>query len=261
MISKHRSTKPFYTPARSHPLEIFQLRRIAAPAGYEKYFERVVAAERLREVRALLAFTRIESPNDFGDLDEIPRERRAPICRKAPTWVPASEVRGEGLFLQFDEAEVRKWLKRTGDLNRSLYQAHRGWRAMRKLEPLEKGYPTLRFVLLHSFAHALIRQFSLECGYSAASLRERIFSRLPEEENGPMSGVLIYTSAPDSEGTLGGLVSLAEPRTLGRHIDQALEVYTYARLTRSALNMLLLGTGSRFMGRAVMLAFFSETFL
>ena len=38
-----------------------------------------------------------------------------------------------------------------------------------------------------------------------------------------MAGILIYTAAPDSEGTLGGLVSLGEPVTLGRHIDAALE--------------------------------------
>jgi hypothetical protein len=38
-----------------------------------------------------------------------------------------------------------------------------------------------------------------------------------------MAGVLIYASAPDSEGTLGGLVSLGVPATLGRHIDQALD--------------------------------------
>ena len=31
-----------------------------------------------------------------------------------------------------------------------------------------------------------------------------------------MAGVLLYTAASDSEGTLGGLVSLGEPATLGR---------------------------------------------
>jgi len=34
---------------------------------------------------------------------------------------------------------------------------------------------------------------------------------------------LIYTAAPDSEGTLGGLSSLARPDRLGRHLEQALE--------------------------------------
>jgi hypothetical protein len=75
-----------------------------------------------------------------------------------------------------------------------------------------------------------MRQLSLECGYTAASLRERLYSRGPDDPNGPMAGLLIYTSAPDSEGTLGGLVSLGEPTTLERHILLALEA---ARLCAS----------------------------
>lgn len=45
-----------------------------------------------------------------------------------------------------------------------------------------------------------------------------------------MAGLLIYTAAADSEGTLGGLVSLGQPESLERHIGQALET---ARLCAS----------------------------
>jgi hypothetical protein len=38
-----------------------------------------------------------------------------------------------------------------------------------------------------------------------------------------MAGLLIYTAASDSEGTLGGLVSLGEPRTLSRMLELAKE--------------------------------------
>src|SRR5205814_4861266 len=76
------------------------------------------------------------------------------------------------------------------------------------------------YVLLHSLSHALIRQFSIECGYGAASLQERIYAR---DEAPAMAGILIYTAAPDSEGTLGGLVSLGNPEKLAYHLDQALE--------------------------------------
>jgi hypothetical protein len=78
------------------------------------------------------------------------------------------------------------------------------------------------YVLLHSFAHVLMRQLSLECGYTAASTRERIYYQ-PKEVGNPMAGILLYTATPDSEGTLGGLVALGEPEVLGRHIQQALE--------------------------------------
>jgi hypothetical protein len=55
-----------------------------------------------------------------------------------------------------------------------------------------------------------MRQIVLDCGYAAASVRERLYSRGPGEEGGPMAGILLYTAAPDSEGTLGGLVELAK---------------------------------------------------
>jgi hypothetical protein len=59
--------------------------------------------------------------------------------------------------------------------------------------------------------------------YTAASIPERINSLPSTDESGPMAGVLIYTAAADSEGTLGGLVILGEPALLGRLSDLALE--------------------------------------
>jgi hypothetical protein len=81
----------------------------------------------------------------------------------------------------------------------------------------------MRYILLHSFSHALMRQLSLECGYSAASIRERIYAQPPKDGQPGTAGILIYTSAPDSEGTLGGLVGLGEPEYFGLHLAQAVE--------------------------------------
>jgi hypothetical protein len=68
-----------------------------------------------------------------------------------------------------------------------------------------------------------MRQIVLDCGYTAASIRERIYCRTPTDPHGPMAGFLVYTSACDSEGTLGGLVDLGKPLSLGRHLQQTLE--------------------------------------
>jgi hypothetical protein len=212
----------FSSPDPARNSRDFQLRIVDVPKGYKKHFDKVVLAERLREVRALVGFTRIGSPGDFNDPDELPSQRLAPLCRTLPKWVPASEVRGEGVFVQFSEDKVQKWLRKHKLLEAEFLEAHKRWRAVRNLEPAA-GFPGLRFVLLHSFAHALIRQLSLECGYTTASIRERIYSRNVGEDRQPMAGVLIYTAASDSEGTLGGLVGLGEPKALGRHLDQALE--------------------------------------
>jgi hypothetical protein len=201
----------------------FQLTPVAAPHGYEAYFEKVVRAERLREVRALTGFTRIESPGDYSDPSEIPESLRAPLGRSKPIWVPVSEVRGEGVFLQFSEEAIREWVQRVTQQDEEMFRAHVAWRKARRIPEPESGYPGIRYALIHSFSHALMRQLSMEAGYSSASIRERIYADDGSGDAPPMAGLLLYTAAPDSEGTLGGLVSLGEPDRLGRLIRLALE--------------------------------------
>ena len=58
----------------------------------------------------------------------------------------------------------------------------------------------------------LMRQLSLECGYSSSALRERLYCA---EGDKPMAGILIYTATSDSDGSLGGLVDQAVPDRLG----------------------------------------------
>jgi len=217
--------KVLSNPAVAPSARDFKVTSVPPPAGYEQVLRQVVLVERLREVQALIGFTRIESPGDFNDMMEMPEERRAPLSRKRPTWVPAAEVRGEGIFIEFREDALRNWLSGAAQRHHdhTFMEAHMQWRKARHMEDVMFGYPGLRYVLLHSFAHALMRQLTLECGYTAASIRERIYSLPPESQHGPMAGILLYTAAPDSEGTLGGLVGLGLPEQLGRHIEGALE--------------------------------------
>lgn len=205
--------------------ENFKLRPVAAPANAKDFLKQVVLVERLREVTALVGFTRVDAGGEQEDpAMDIPTST-APLSRNDPSWVPASEVRGEGIFIQFDEGRIQRWLEKPEVLERNaqFYEAHKKWCETRGIEDPAKTFPGMRYILIHSFAHALMRQLSLECGYAAASLRERIYSATPNADKEAMAGFLIYTSAPDSEGTLGGLVNLGEPETLGLHISQALD--------------------------------------
>ncbi len=192
---------------------------VDAPVGYEGKISRVLLLERLREVNALIGFTRVEAPEEAADPSERPP--MADLSSSAPEWVPAGQVHGEGIFIQFDEDALQKWQKvpAVQALNEKLLEGHKGWRNARKLSPND-GYPGIRFVLLHTLAHLLIRELSLECGYNSASIRERIYADTGGES--PQAGVLIYTAAADSDGTLGGLVELGKPDNLGRLIRQAL---------------------------------------
>jgi hypothetical protein len=204
----------------------FRLRPVAVPLAYTAVIDQVVLVERLREVQVLTGFTRIDSPGEGLELEPEDEIRTiAPLSRREPAWLPAVEVRGEGLFLQFSETAIRRWLAGPAlqARDRAFQQAHMRWRSARYIENPGEHYPGMRYVLLHTFAHALMRQMAMEAGYSAASIRERIYSRNPDEPNGPMAGILIYTSASDSEGTLGGLVKQGEPEALARHMAAALE--------------------------------------
>lgn len=197
----------------------FMSKKVGVPRGFEPYVSRVLLLERLREVNALLGFTRVEAPNEGEAADRAPR---APIGRSAPTWIPASQVHGEGIFLQFDEAAVVAWEALPGvkALEVRLRGGHRGWRTKRRLTP-DEGFPGMRLVLLHTLAHLFIRELALECGYNAASIRERVYAETGGSR--AQAGILIYTAAADSDGTLGGLVELGKPDNLARILRQALD--------------------------------------
>ncbi|MGH3187544.1 MAG: DrmB family protein [Streptosporangiaceae bacterium] len=205
------------------PNDDFTLRRDpeGVPAPLTGFLSDVVQAERLREVRALAGFTRLDAP-DPEDPDLV---QRAPLSRDKPTWVPASEVRGEGIFLRLDDQLMTRWEERVrdSDVVREHRDAFARFRSNRYSDRLQepdfdpmRGWPEARFIALHTLSHLLIRAIALECGYSSASLSERIYSS-PDR-----AGILIYTAVPDAEGTLGGLVSLAEPGPLVHLMQRAL---------------------------------------
>ena len=184
-----------------------------------RVFDDVVRAVRLREVRALRGFTRIDSVPDIGDLGEVEAIKvgLAPLSRSRQSWLPGVELRGEGIFITLNQANLTSW---EGQANVLAYgkkhlEAQREYYADRAMEPPTSRTP--RFILVHSIAHLLMRRLELECGYSGSSIRERIYC------DDKMAGFLIYTATPDSEGTLGGLVELARPTDLGPMLGRALQ--------------------------------------
>lgn len=187
---------------------------------------RVLAVERLRKVNALVGFTRIDDVDRVGDL---PR-RLAPLTRSAhPAWTVATEDRGEGIFIQLDAESVQEWedrVERT-DLWRAHRDANRRNFARRFSETAEDVDPDTwlklaRYWLVHTLAHVLIREMAMTCGYSAASLSERLYAWPAAEGRPAAAGLLICTTASDSDGTLGGLVQLSDPDRLQRVVSGAL---------------------------------------
>lgn len=178
--------------------------------------ESVFQIHRLREVQCLLGFTRFEAvtPDINGEYETD--VQRAEIALE-PTWFPAVENRGEGVFIQLRAKVVNEWLSRAPVRERllSLEKGHKQWIKDRKFD---RPFPGGPYVMLHTLSHLLIQSLSMQCGYPASSIRERIYT----DPDSGRYGILLYTGSPDAEGTLGGLVQ--QGRHIEHHLEQALRM-------------------------------------
>jgi hypothetical protein len=195
-----------------HDFDTYALTIGDFPSWFQELFEAVVLVKKLRETRVLTGFTRVVPPESDGT--------PAVLSIREKNWLPASEVRGEGIFISFRTESLASWssnkkvVQRFLPLRARLNEA----RSQRGMESRDIN-PIL--VLIHSFAHLLIRQMAFECGYDSSSLRERLY--VSSGDDTEMHGLLIYTASGDAEGTLGGLVRQGEPGKLDGTLRAALE--------------------------------------
>jgi hypothetical protein len=180
-------------------------------------FRSISLLHKIRETRAFIGFTRC-LPDNASTIEE-----KKDLIRlgRSISWLPAIVVRGEGVFFEFSHGVLKKWAERPQVTARVAAFASRynDQRARRGQDP---RLITPEYMLIHTFAHLLINQFSYECGYGSSSLRERIYCDL-EFQSETMHGVLIYTASGDSEGSLGGLVRQGQPGNLESIIYNAIE--------------------------------------
>ena len=191
----------------------FKVRPEQVTPDLRQCFDSIVLASRLREVRVTTGFTRITPPSGpFSAGDEVAR-----IYVQKPDWLPGVELLGEGIFLRFNRKRLEAWESKPYVKSRiKVLQARIGKNLFDNEE--EPEHVTARFVLIHSFAHALMLQLSLECGYSSSALKERLYVGSDAHD---MCGVLIHTGSPDSEGTLGGLVRQGRASSLAALVRKA----------------------------------------
>ena len=200
---EYRQLNAHMHPERGADADDFVTEPIEVPESFVETVKNAVLVKSLREIVALTGFYRIDPP---ATRDDHVR-RKAPLGTYrsgTPEWLPATENRGEGIFVALDKERVAKWIDEHPEAR---------MRCKRMLEGKEHtvtaidAVPNAKYVLLHTISHMLIREVSAHAGYSTASIRERVYS------GDGMEGVLIYTSSPSSDGSLGGLVEQgAKPR-------------------------------------------------
>jgi hypothetical protein len=184
-----------------------------APAafGLDRLFKKVVQVERLREVRVFRGFQR----KDIGkDNPVIPPD----LGRGGVNWLPAIEVSGEGIFLEFRQDALLDWKEANYDAIEAFTKSQLVKGEQAGLPAKMGFYPSAELILLHTFAHLLINQLSFDCGYSSTSLKERIYCGPPGD---PYAGVLVYTADADSEGSMGGLVEMGGPGRVAEVVYRA----------------------------------------
>ena len=197
----------------------FRIEKSEIPECLKDYIEDVVLVKRLREVLVLQGFRRItpESPSEDdkifsgyhveGDCISLSKEDL--------DWYPGIEMLGEGIFIRLKEDRVKEWAAKNE-------QYYKEMEDRLKRSNVDFQNFSARYVLLHSLSHLLIRQLSIECGYSGASIKERIYSTYPDAGI-EMAGILLYTSSSDADGSLGGLVRNGLPKAFERIFKNMLE--------------------------------------
>ena len=185
----------------------FSLYSSSVPEKYKAHFEQIAVVDRLTVTQAFTGFTRItRNESNRVDISQYPKP-----------WFPAVELTGEGIFIRFNKVKVTQWK----NVHSSRYR-----RMKKAMEDSKFSFNNFSevYVMLHTFSHLFIREISNICGYSAASIREKIYSEINEKNEVKMCGVLIYVSSPDSDSSLGGLISIADNENMFEKImDSMLE--------------------------------------
>lgn len=206
-----------YSPEDEETPEQFEAEETDISDSLEDFFDEVVLVKRLREVIAFMGFRRIlpVAPSEEERAAEGANSNEfMPPWNKRQDWLPATEMRGEGIFIKLNERRITEWEKQNADRYSEMKE--------RMKIDVSDGMYSPRYVLLHTLSHLLIRQLTMDCGYQEAAIKERIYSTFPES-NQAMCGILIYTSASDSDGSLGGLVRQGERDLLEDTVRNALQ--------------------------------------
>lgn len=191
----------------------FKAEEITVPPDLTKYIKRIVKVHRLKEILVLLGFTRNDSPEpDVKDPGNIVR------IGGNTNWLPTVEIFGEGIFVEFNRESIITWVQNNKEVfsrcekYKKMYQEY-----LDAKEWKHQSGKDVVYVLMHTLSHLIMKEMSLQSGYSSSALKERIYY------NERMTAILIYTGSADQEGSLGGLVEMGEIYNFRRLLLDSLE--------------------------------------
>lgn len=202
---------------------------IVLPNELIAFFKKIQQVEELKVTNVQLDFTRVKPKERIvinGEVQEFSSGQNIfSIASKELFTLPANETLGEGLFFEFSNEKIDKWVsENVSELeNRfgkylNIIPDSNSQGLSSKMKIYNNRY---KHFLIHSFSHMMMRELEFSCGYPTASLKERLYISKTDSGNF-MAGVLIYT-AEGSEGSMGGLVSQGEPEKIFEILKRGLE--------------------------------------
>lgn len=200
-----------------------------------KLIDKTVLLEKLNVLKIYRGFTRIkplsneeiifaEKKKDLSSAMEQ-EFQRLQDARKYPETtkeLPAIEVKGEGIFIKFNEKLLNDWANNKYPASR-LNIINKNIDEMNNIFGSNTQYINKRYLFLHSLSHIIMKELSEDTGYTLSSLSEIIYCDNEEEGQENMNGILIYTTTPDSEGSMGGLVEKGNPEFLSQVIQNGVD--------------------------------------
>lgn len=173
----------------------------------DEYFSKIAVISELQISSVQLDFTRVRPneriKNDDGTITQRTGQNTFSCDPEEVLVLPSVMSYGEGVFVSFKQESIDSWLNSHGETFQTRfdrlvqdYGDNDQGRALR-MTLRENG---LKYLIIHTFSHLLMRELEFTCGYPTASLQERLY--ISER----MSGVLVYT-CEGSEGSMGGLIS------------------------------------------------------
>ncbi|MCE9651843.1 MAG: DUF1998 domain-containing protein [Nitrosarchaeum sp.] len=168
----------------------------------QPYISKIKRIDRLTMIKSVRFFTRGKAPDPYDYTSTIDKNTACKISKSSKiNWLPCVETQGEGIFFTLNEERIKEWEKSANGRCKKIidsyaeFNSKRGW----------TGNVSSKYILLHTLAHALIRELAYNSGYGESSISERIYS--DEKSN----AILLYTSSNSSEGSLGGIVRNSTP--------------------------------------------------
>jgi hypothetical protein len=173
---------------------LFEVRRssvrtFSGPGGNVTF--RVTPVSRLRMVMVQTGYRRVEPLT--GDLVSTM------FGWSGVNWYPGVQLFGEGIYIDIPTdhpvpagPRAEAWARlsvNASDTNEA-----------------ERTHPV--HVWWHTLSHRLLRTLSIDSGYSSAAIRERTYLSADHAQAG--GGLLLFTVQPGGDGTLGGLIALAD---------------------------------------------------